>query len=45
MWPPFWNTRDKTLKSILVQVTYFRSGPYMRRQSGVDKSKLSLYFQ
>ena len=32
----------KTLKSILVQVTYLHSGPYM---SGGDKSKLFLYFQ
>ena len=29
VWPPFRNTRDKTLKSILVQVTYFHSGLYM----------------
>ena len=43
MWPPFWNTRDKTLKSILVQVTYFYNGPYMLFQNGGDKSKLFLY--
>ena len=34
----------KTLKSILVQVTYFRSGPYMLFQSGGDKSKLFYTF-
>ena len=36
----------KTLKfSILVQVTYFHSGPYMLFQNGGDKNKLFLYFQ
>ena len=35
----------KTLKSILVQVTYFHSGPYMLLQNGGDKSKLFLYRQ
>ena len=34
----------KTLKSILVQVTYFRSVPYMLFQSGGDKSKLFYTF-
>ena len=45
MWPPFWDTRDKNTESILVQVTYFHSGPYMLFQSGGDKNKLFLYFQ
>ena len=37
--------RNKTLKSILVQVTYFHSGPYKLFQNDGDKSKLFLYFQ